>query len=242
MPLPQFPGGGFKTTFCGICSPTVTDCRCDEQEDGEARNVGRPRPLLNLADMTKHNLPSGRKEFAMLRFTLAASVAAAVLALAAVPDVRAQSHSGGPGFESHHGSEHFDYRFPNRDYHGFRASNSFGYNRYGFRSVYWNNYRWSSEYRCYLYWAPSYRSWCFYEPTYSYYVPVSYFSQVYPSAPPTVAPVPPPPSVIQQQTTVVTAPPVPISPASKPVPPAPIPPITSAPTAVQETKVAQGGP
>ncbi len=171
----------------------------------------------------------------MMRFILSVSVAAMGLALLA-PEMRAESRSGGSGprYSGHmgggdyrHGSGHFDYRFPYRPYHGF------GYERYGYRSLSYSHYRWNNDYRCYVYWAPFYRCWFFYEPTYSYYVPVSYYRQVYPESGPVVTP---PPSVIQQ-TTVVAAPIPPLAPVADAGPTAPIPPVAAAPTAVQNTKV-----
>lgn len=130
------------------------------------------------------------------------------------------------GSSSHHESEH-----------SFRANERFDYHRHGFKSFSYSHYRWSNDYHRYIYWAPSY-GWCFYEPTYSYYVPVSYYHEVYSSAPtvaPTVIPTPP----VVQQTTVVTAPPS----ASVPVPPPPPPPpVVPGPTAVQKTNVGVGMP
>jgi hypothetical protein len=110
-------------------------------------------------------------------------VAAVSLALLAVPQTRADHrHGGGSMSQGRMGpsrgeyrpgtGHHFDYWFPSRPSHGFKAGNRFGYEKYGFRSLSWNHYRWSSDYRCYLYWAPSYRGWFFYEPTFAYYVPV----------------------------------------------------------------------
>jgi len=181
----------------------------------------------------------------MMRFMFSATVAAVGLALLAVPETRAESPSGaGSGHVSYghmdpsrgeyrHGPGHFDYRFPNH------PSQRFGYDSHGFRSLYWSNYRWSRDYRCYVYWAPSYRSWFFYEPTFSYYVPVSYYRQVYPEVSPTVATVSSTPSVVQQ-TSVVVAPPTPVGPVAETVSPAPIPPVIPAPAAVQNTKVGPG--
>src|SRR3974377_137758 len=146
----------------------------------------------------------------MTRLMLSAGVATVALALLAVPQTRAHGRTGS-GARGHMGSgrsdyrhgtgHHFDYRFPS---HGFHASNRFGYNRYGYRSLSWSSYRWNNDYRCYLYWAPSYRCWFFYEPTYSYYVPVTYYRQVYPEFTAPVATVPPPSSVVQQTSVVVT--------------------------------------
>lgn len=190
----------------------------------------------------------------MMRFILSVSVAAMGLVLLAVPQTRAAGRAGGgsgpvsnghmgPSSGEHlHGPGHFDYRFPNRPSHGLKASSRFGYDRYGFRSLYWSNYRWSSDYRCYLYWAPSYRCWFFYEPTFSHYVPVSYYRQVYPEfASAGATAVTPPPSVVQQ-TTVVVAPPTPAAPVADVVPAAPIPPAIPAPKVVQNTKVGPGAP
>jgi hypothetical protein len=174
----------------------------------------------------------------MMRFILSASIAAMGLAFLATSEAEAWAEGrsgGGSGYSGHmgsrggdyrHGSSHFDYRFPYRPSHGF------GYERYGYRSLYYSHYHWSSDYRCYVYWAPYYRCWCFYEPTYSYYVPVSYYRQVYPEASVVTAP----PSVVQQ-TTVVAGTTPPLAPVADAGPAAPIPPVAAAPVAVQKTKV-----
>ncbi len=160
----------------------------------------------------------------MKSFLMTASVAALGLALLAVTPTGA---AGQPGRPSGSGLSH---RGPLGGRHGefghrFKANGRFAYGRHGFRSLHWTRYRWDSFYHRYFYWAPSY-GWCFYEPTYGYYLPVSYFPEVYPEAAPTLATaISPTPSVIQQ-TTVVAEPSLP-----------PAPPVVPAPTTVQQTKV-----
>jgi len=173
----------------------------------------------------------------MMRFMFSVTVAAVGLALLAVPETRAESPSGaGSGHVSYghmdpsrgeyrHGPGHFDYRFPNH------PSQRFGYDRHGFRSLYWSNYRWSRDYRCYVYWAPSYRSWFFYEPTYSYYVPTTYFSQVYPTFTRSVPTVTPTSPVIQQTSVIVGGPSAPGGPIVPVGPGGPVGPVAGGPVA-----------
>jgi hypothetical protein len=180
---------------------------------------------------------------------LTVGVAAMGLALLVVPQTRADGHRGGSYGGYRYGSgHHFDYRFPS---HGYHASHRFGYDRFGYRSLSYSSYRWSYDHRCYIYWAPSYRCWFFYEPTYSYYVPVTYYRQVYPEFTAPVATVPPPSSAIQQTSVIVTpsAPvgvvgtaPGPVGPPAGIATPTPIPPVATAPAAVQNTKVNNGTP
>ncbi len=192
----------------------------------------------------------------MKRFFLSAGVAALSLALVAVAQSRADGRSGGSSHQSkgpshtgsrhddHHRSPvHFDHKFHERWSHNFRANSRFGFGKYGYRSLYYSHYRWSNDYRCYLYWAPYCRCWFFYEPTYSYYVPVSYYREVYPEAAPAVATaVTPTTPVVQQQTTVVVTPPSTVAPPPDAPPPGPIPPLAPAPTNVQKTTVAPTAP
>ena len=178
----------------------------------------------------------------MTRLMLTVGVAAMGLALLVVPQTRADGHRGGSYGGYRYGSgHHFDYRFPS---HGYHASHRFGYERYGYRSLSYSSYRWSYDHRCFIYWAPSYRCWFFYEPSYSYYVPVTYYRQVYTEAPASVAVVPPAPSVVQQTTVVVppTTPVGPSAPVAEEAPPAPVAPVPPPPTAVQNTKVGPGAP
>jgi hypothetical protein len=174
---------------------------------------------------------------------LSTSVAAVLLTLVSVPETWAAgrpdgtpgtTHMGPSSREFHHAPHHFDYRFP------YRPSHWFGYDQFGFRSLYWTTHRWSSEYRCYLYWAPSYRSWFFYEPTYSYYVPASRHSEVYPQYSPPVAAVTPTPPVVQQ-TTVVVPPTAPVGPVADTALPS-VAPVTPVAAAIQNTKVGSGTP
>ena len=194
----------------------------------------------------------------MNRFLMTVAVAAVGLTTLAAAQTRAEGRSG-------RGSDHSfggESRHESMGGRQFRASRRFDYGRHGYRSLSWTHSYWSSYYGCYCYWAPSY-GWCFYEPSYSCYLPVSYYFEVYPevvSAGP--APVIPAPTTIQQ-TTVVVAPPAsggrarPAAGVSRPDggpadqrgdgvgPPAdlpPAPPVVSAPTAVQKTKVGAGGP
>jgi hypothetical protein len=122
-------------------------------------------------------------------------------------------------------------------YAKYTPSKHFDFGKHGYRSLYWNHYCWSKYYNCYCYWAPSYRCWCFYEPTYSCYVPVSYYSSVYPESyqPTLAAPVvTSTPSVLQQTTVYVSsAAPVGDAPPAPPGPPAPPP--------AQQTTVAPVG-
>jgi hypothetical protein len=183
----------------------------------------------------------------MTRFLLSAAVAAVGLALLAAPETRADQPPGhGRGYSTgrhYRGHGHYHYRASYRG-HGFRASHRFHYHRYGYRSLRWTRSFWSSQYRCYCYWAPQYRCWFFYEPTYSYYVPVTYYREVYAEAPPVTAPVFPSPSVVQQTTVVVP----PSAPVAEPVPPGPVAgpgpvaPVAPAPVAVQKTRVGPGAP
>jgi hypothetical protein len=118
--------------------------------------------------------------------------------------------------------------------HSYRANERFDFREHGFRTFSYTHYHWSDFYRCYCYYAPRY-GWCFYEPTYGYYLPITYYSQVYPESVPVVKQSP---SVIQQ-TTVVTSPTAPVP--NLPTPP-PGPPVAPAPTAVQKTNVAPTAP
>jgi hypothetical protein len=172
----------------------------------------------------------------MKRFLMIATIAAVGLTLLAAAQTRAAGPSGQGsgyptrGFSGHHGMYG----------HRFKASERFDYRRYGFRSLSWRHYRWSSYYHGYCYWAPRY-GWCFYEPTYSCYLPVSYFSEVYPEAATAVAPVVSPAPSVVQQTTVVATPPAPVADLPAPPPtPAVVP--APAPVAVQKTKVGPGVP
>jgi hypothetical protein len=167
----------------------------------------------------------------MKRFLMIATLAAVGLTQFA-----ATQASAGGGFShgrSYYGS-HNEYRG-----HHFRASERFGYSRYGFRSFSYTHYRWSDTYRCYFYYAPSY-GWCFYEPSYNFYVPITYFNQVYPESVSVITPtvIPTPTVVQQQQTTVVNVqnergPSVPVA------VPAPVPTPVPGPSAVPPPPVAQ---
>jgi hypothetical protein len=161
----------------------------------------------------------------MNRFFAKAALATVALTLLGV----AQTWAAGPRGQSssHHGSISGSHG----DRHSFRASTRFDYRSHGFRSLSWSHYRWSNYYHCYCYYTPKF-GWCFYEPTYSYYVPISYFSEVYPQSAPVVSPTP---SVIQQ-TTVVTVPPT--AAPELPTPPS-TPVVPTAPTAVQKTQVGE---
>ncbi len=176
----------------------------------------------------------------MKRFLLSAAVAAVGLALLTVTQAGAagpsSKGSGRPsGGFSHTGSMR---GFHGGFNHGFKPNGRFGYGRHGFRSLSWTHYRWNSYYHRYFYWAPSY-GWCFYEPTYGYYLPLSFYREVYPEAvTPEIAPLSPAPSVVQQTTVVNTPAPV-VGPAAPPVAEPPLPP---APAAVQQTHVGHGGP
>jgi hypothetical protein len=139
-------------------------------------------------------------------------------------------------FNTSKGSLGYTKSYPS--YSKYTASKHFDFGKHGYKSLYWNRYCWSSYYHCYCYWAPYYRSWCFYEPTYSCYVPVSYYSSVYPDSyqptltTPTVTSTPP---VVQQTTVLVSsASPVGDAPPAPPGPPGP------PAAAAQQTTVAPG--
>ena len=165
---------------------------------------------------------------------------AATQTLAAAPPGGRSGHRSSTS--GHHGTmsgRHGEFR------HSYRANGRFDYGRHGFKSLSWTRYGWSNRYHNYLYWAPSY-GWCFYEPTYSRYLPVSYYSEVYPQASlavaPEVSPAPlltPTPSVVQQTSVVLAAPAVPAVDVPGPVV---APPIAPAPGVVQQTKVGPGVP
>jgi hypothetical protein len=160
----------------------------------------------------------------MNRFLLSAAVAAVGLTTLSVPQTQAAEHFG-------RGSSHSSSRVSHgsRSEHQFHARRGFDYGRHGYRSFSWTHSYWSSYYGCYCYYAPSY-GWCFYEPSYSCYLPVSYYSQVYPEFVPSgPAPVIAPPTVVQQTKVIVGSSSVPA--------PVPVPPPAPVPTTVQQTKV-----
>jgi hypothetical protein len=161
----------------------------------------------------------------MKRFFVTAMVTAVAVTLLAVSQTQAAGHSSSGSNHSSMGNHRSHYK----------PSERFHYDRHGYKSLSWSRYYWNSHYRCYCYWAPSY-GWCFYEPTYSCYVPVTYFRQVYPEAPATVAPTVTPPVV--QQTTVVNVPSV--APALPTPPPAPTAVVPAGP--IQQTKVGTVAP
>ena len=165
----------------------------------------------------------------MNRFLMTVAVAVVGLTTLAVAQTRAEGHSGRESGRSYGGES----RHESRSGYQYHASRRFDYGRHGYRSFSWTHSYFSSYYGCSCYWAPSY-GWCFYEPSYSCYVPVSYYSEVYPEVVPSgPAPVIPAPTTIQQTTVVVA----PSAPAIVPdLPPAP------APTAVQQTKVVVASP
>ncbi len=171
----------------------------------------------------------------MKRFITNVTVATVGLALFAIPAFAGRPSGHDSGRSSGHDSGRSgSSNSMHRDFnHSFRANEHFDYRKHGFKSIDWTHYRWSDFYRCYCYYCPRF-GWCFYEPTYSCYLPVTYYSQVYPQSAPVA---PSSPSVIQQ-TTVVNVQPsgvpdLPTPPLSAPVP---------APTAVQKTNVAAGAP
>jgi hypothetical protein len=161
----------------------------------------------------------------MKRFLCTVAVVAASLAVASVAQARPEGSRGGSG---HHGS--------NGSYREYKPSEHFGYGKYGMKSFSWSHYRWSEYYRRYCYWSPGY-GWYFYEPIHACYLPVSYYTQVYPEAAPTLTASAP---TVNQQTTVVN---IPGGPGVRSAEPPPIPTVAVPPAAaVQQTKVGAGIP
>jgi hypothetical protein len=167
----------------------------------------------------------------MKRFFITATLVAVGLTLLANQTWAGGNSGNGSGRPSN-GSNHRESE------HSFRTNERFDFNRHGFKSFSWSHYRWSNDYHRYIYWGSSY-GWCFYEPSYGYYVPVSHYSEVYPTAP-TVAPTSIPAPPVVQQTTVVTAPTGSSGVLPPPPPPAEVGP--PAPTAVQKTNVGNSKP
>jgi hypothetical protein len=164
----------------------------------------------------------------MKRFFLTAAVVALGFATLSVTQAQAGGSQRSSGGNGHSGSMSSGHR-------EFKPSERFGYGKYGMKSFSWSHYRWNDYYRRYCYWAPGY-GWYFYEPVHSCYLPVSYFSEVYPESVPSVsAPVLSTPTVTQQ-TTVVALSGTPTVGVPE-VPPLPVPPVAPPAAAVQQTKV-----
>jgi hypothetical protein len=156
----------------------------------------------------------------MKRFLLTAAVIAATLTASSAAQAGREGSRGGSG--------HHEWSGSHREY---RPSERFGYSKYGMKSFSYSHYRWSEYYHRYCYWAPSY-GWYFYEPIHACYLPVSYYSQVYPEAVPSLSASVP---TVNQQTTVVN---VPSGPGVRVAEPPPIPAVSAPPAAaVQQTKV-----